>query len=51
MAVEGRQIEEQEPIGIIISLGAREQRSPTVWAYVWSDTPERPPVPAKTKAA
>ena len=30
----------QEPIGIVISRGSREEASPKFWAYVWAPAPE-----------
>ena len=32
--------EQQEPIGLVISLGAQPEVTPRFWAYVWSDVPE-----------
>lgn len=32
--------QEQEPIGLVISLGAQPDVTPRFWAYVWSDVPE-----------
>lgn len=34
------QVQEQEPIGLVISLGAQPDVTPRFWAYVWSDVPE-----------
>lgn len=30
----------QEPLGIVISRGTRDEVSPTFWAYVWGPAPE-----------
>ena len=30
----------QEPIGIVISRGSREEATPVFWAYVWGPAPE-----------
>ena len=32
--------QEQEPLGIIISRGSRDQEVPRFWAYVWGPAPE-----------
>ena len=32
--------EQQEPMGLVISLGAQPEVTPRFWAYVWSDVPE-----------
>ena len=32
--------QEQEPLGIIISRGARDQETPRFWAYIWGPAPE-----------
>lgn len=31
---------EQEPIGLVISLGIQPEVTPRFWAYVWSDATE-----------
>lgn len=31
---------EQEPIGIVISRGNRDEATPVFWAYVWGPAPE-----------
>jgi hypothetical protein len=33
---------EEEPVGIVISSGARAERLPVVWAYVWGLAPDFP---------
>lgn len=33
---------EQEPVGIIISSGSRDEAVSRVWAYVWGPVPEEP---------
>jgi hypothetical protein len=35
---------EQEPVGIVISGGSREEQTPKLVAYVWGPAPE--PIPA-----
>jgi hypothetical protein len=42
---------ESEPIGIVISRGARTEPAPAIFAFVWGAAPERKPVPKDTKAA
>jgi hypothetical protein len=32
--------EQQEPIGIVISRGTREEAAPKFWAYIWAPAPE-----------
>ncbi len=32
--------ESDEPIGIVISRGSREEAAPRFWAYVWGPAPE-----------
>lgn len=34
-------LQEQEPLGIVISSGARGDQQPRFSAYVWSDAPEQ----------
>lgn len=34
--------ESDEPIGIIISMGSREESSPRFSAYVWGPVPDEP---------
>jgi hypothetical protein len=41
---------EQEPIGIIISRGSRQEAKPVVYAYVWGPAPESPAEPGDTRA-
>jgi len=36
-------IEEQEPVGIVISRGSREEQTPRLTAYVWGPAPECAP--------
>jgi hypothetical protein len=42
---------EQEPIGIVISRGPRQEQVPTFVAYVWGPDPEAPEETGKPKAA
>ncbi|HUF26570.1 MAG TPA: hypothetical protein VMM18_06280 [Gemmatimonadaceae bacterium] len=41
----------QEPIGIVISRGSREEATSIVRAYVWGPAPETVADPVKSKAA
>jgi len=41
---------DQEPIGIVISRGSRDEATPVLRAYVWGPAPEATE-PAKSKAA
>lgn len=40
MNAEATIIEEQEPIGIVISRGPRADEAPMFFSYVWADDPE-----------
>ena len=42
---------EQEPIGIVISRGSRQEDVPRVFAYVWGPAPETSEEPRETKVA
>ena len=42
---------EQEPIGIVISRGSRQEDVPRVFAYVWGPAPETSDEPRETKVA
>jgi hypothetical protein len=42
---------EQEPIGIVISRGSRQEDLPRVFAYVWGPAPETSEEPRETKVA
>lgn len=42
---------EQEPLGIVISSGARGDTQPRFSAYVWSDAPEPTLEPTARRAA
>ncbi len=43
---------DDEPIGIVISRGSRDESVPRFSAYVWSDESEHPPTPiVEIKAA
>ena len=46
-----QQPSEQEPVGIVISGGARGDSTPRFSAYIWSDTPEVPAEPVARRAA
>ena len=43
--------EQQEPIGLVISLGVQADVTPRFWAYVWSDVPELDQDAATRRAA
>jgi hypothetical protein len=42
---------EQEPIGIVISRGSRQEDVPRVFAYVWGPAPETSEESRETKVA
>ena len=42
---------DQEPLGIVISRGSREESAPRFWAYVYGDEPDTPVAPRDVKAA
>ena len=42
---------EQEPVGIIISRGSRDEATPRFSAYVWGPVPEDADVSSKVEAA
>jgi hypothetical protein len=46
-----RTAQEQEPIGIIISRGSREEAAPRFSAYVWGPAPDDLNEPRDSKAA
>jgi hypothetical protein len=41
----------EEPVGIVISRGTREEPAPAFWAYVWGPAPEVELPPTSSKAA
>jgi len=41
----------EEPIGIVISRGKRDDPPPVCWAYVWGPAPEGEISPSESKAA
>ena len=41
----------QEPVGIVISQGARVEPTPTLFAYVWGPAPEITEEPREAKVA
>lgn len=41
----------EEPVGIVISRGSREEAAPRFRAYVWSDEVERPETAVPKRAA
>lgn len=45
-------VRDEEPVGIVISRGSRDEPPPRVWAYVWGPVPEdEPPPTIDAKAA
>ena len=41
----------EEPIGIVISRGKRDEPAPVFWAYVWAPAPTLQESAAESKAA
>lgn len=41
----------EEPMGIVISRGKRDEPPPVYWAYVWGPAPEGEVSPSESKAA
>ena len=39
----GKEVIEQDPVGIVISRGSRLEQTPRVVAYVWGPAPEAEP--------
>lgn len=46
-----KRLDEQEPMGIVISRGSRAESAPRFWAYVWGPAPEPVSDVATSKAA
>ncbi len=44
-------VQDEEPMGIVISRGSRAEPPPRVWAYVWGDVSETEPAPVPGRAA
>jgi hypothetical protein len=44
-------VEQQEPMGIVISRGSRDEAQPKLWAYVWAPAPEETRETVETRAA
>jgi hypothetical protein len=44
-------VSEQEPMGIVISRGSRQEQVPTFLAYVWAPDPETPEETGAPQAA
>ena len=42
---------DQEPMGLVISRGARSEPAPVVFAYVWGPAPELNEAPTESKVA
>lgn len=42
---------DEEPRGIVISRGSREESTPRFWAYVYGEEPETTERPSDVKAA
>ncbi len=40
MTTHERPVVVEEPVGIVISRGTREEPTPVFWAYVWGPAPE-----------
>lgn len=51
MQITRRKNSDQEPIGIVISRGTRDEATPVFRAYVWGPAPEAGTEPVKSKAA
>ncbi len=51
MKANSKKLGEQEPIGIVISSGPRQEHVPTFLAYVWGPDPEAPEGNGTPKAA
>jgi hypothetical protein len=45
------ELHQAEPVGIVISRGARTAPEPIIHAFVWGPAPELTPVPKDTRAA
>jgi len=46
-----RNVQEQEPVGIVISRGTREEAAPRFSAYVWGPAPQEASETAEPRAA
>jgi hypothetical protein len=46
-----QQADQEEPIGIVISRGTRDEAAPRFWAYLYSTAPESGSGKAEGKAA
>jgi len=42
---------DQEPVGIVISRGTRDEAAPRFWAYVWGPAPEETASTTESRAA
>jgi hypothetical protein len=51
MTTARQKTKDQEPLGIIISCGTRDEASPRVSAYIWGPVPEAITSPAESRAA
>jgi hypothetical protein len=40
MTMSRPKVQAEEPVGIVISRGSREEAAPKFWAYVWGPVPE-----------
>lgn len=49
--IEKRGQQEQEPVGIVISRGSRDERAPRFLAYVWGPAPTEVVEPRAAHAA
>jgi len=46
-----QKLQDQEPVGIVISRGTRDEASPKFSAYVWGPAPEETTTTAEPRAA
>jgi len=46
MTMSRPKVQAEEPVGIVISRGSREEAAPKFWAYVWGPVPEDVEIPA-----
>jgi hypothetical protein len=51
MTTSRQDVQEEEPMGIVISRGSRAEPAPRVWAYVWGPVPEGDDSTRDVKAA
>ena len=51
MKATNQDLNQTEPVGIVISRGTRAEPAPIFHAFVWGAAPELAPIPKDTKAA